>query len=470
MPKELALWGCLAFVGWLLYRDAKTRPKVGAATWLPTLWLMVLSSRPVSTWFSDTNVLSQDASYSLDGSPIDRWVFITLMLGALWVLQKRQVNWGEFFAANKGTIILYAYLALSICWASSPFVSGKRWIKDFGNVLFVLTILSERNPAEAIRAVFVRTAYVLLPLSVLVLRYFPEVGRTYNRWTGAMEAVGLTFQKNSLGAEVLVAGLVLAWDIFHRLQLRPLREQKLDIGIRCFVLLLGGYLLHVSDSKTATVCLGLGVAMIAGISVPIVRRNAGKVAGWAVVSALALFVADRIFGILQLLVSSIGRDLTLTGRTNIWHELLSLPIDPLIGTGFLNLWSDFRYLSVLPEFATHSAHNGYLEVYLDGGLIGVGLLIVMLISVTRRIHRDMVVGSEYGMVRFAVLVVVLIYNISESNLYRMTPVWFLLLLAVLEYPGRRSGTVPSTMPDRLHFADGIASNSEIAPVGVRRPA
>ncbi len=437
MSRDLALWTCLAFIGWLLYRDAKTRPKVSAATWLPTLWLIVLSSRPVSTWFADTSVLSRDASYSLDGSPIDRWVFLSQILGAIWVLQKRRTRWGQFLAANKGTVVLYAYLALTICWASSPFVSGKRWIKDFGNVLMVLVILSENNPTEAIRAVFVRAAYVLLPLSVLVLRYFPEIGRTYNRWTGEMEAVGLTFQKNSLGAEVLVAGLILAWDIFHRLQLRSLWKQKFDIGIRCFVILLGGYLLKVSDSKTATLCLALGALMIAGVLVPAVRRNAGKVAGWGGVAGLALFAADRAFGIIEWFVQSIGRNMTLTGRTNIWDELLKLPIDPLWGSGFLNLWSDFRYLNVLPEFATHSAHNGYLEIYFDGGLVGVALLSLMLISVTRKINRDMAAGNEYGMVRFAVLVVVLIYNISESNLFRMTPVWFLFLVAAIEYPRPR---------------------------------
>lgn len=430
MQSSLGTSICVAFIAWLISRDFKTRPKVSAATWLPTIWVLILSSRPVSTWFG-APAFQENAAYSLDGSPVDRNLFVVLILLSFAILQKRQIQWGTFIRDNKGIMVLYAYLALTVLWASSPFVSGKRWIKDFGNILVVLVILSERNPQEAMRAVFVRCAYVLLPLSVLVLRYFPDIGRSYNRHTGAMEAIGLALQKNSLGAQVLVTGLILVWDIVHRLQLGPARSQKVDLGIRAGMLVLGAYLLKVSDSKTAIVCLVIGSGIIAGIGIKVVRRNAARWVVWGAAAAALVFLADQLFGISERLVASLGRDMTLTGRTAIWGELLGLHTDPLVGCGYMNLWSDFRYLNKLPEFATHSAHSGYLELYLDGGLVAVALLLAMLAFVGRSIYRHMLTSGEYGLVRFAILVVSLIYNVSESNFYRMTPVWFLFLLAAV---------------------------------------
>ena len=41
----------------------------------------------------------------------------------------------------------------------------------------ILVILSEEDPANAIRTVFVRCAYVLIPLSILFIKYYPEVRR-----------------------------------------------------------------------------------------------------------------------------------------------------------------------------------------------------------------------------------------------------------------------------------------------------
>ena len=101
---------------------------------------------------------------------------------------------------------------VSVLWAHSPLASFKRWFKEFGNIVVLLVILTEEDPQQAIRAVFVRCGFVLIPLSLVFVRWFPDLGRHYNIHSGEMEAVGVTCQKNSLGVMILACSLLIFWD------------------------------------------------------------------------------------------------------------------------------------------------------------------------------------------------------------------------------------------------------------------
>ena len=80
-----------------------------------------------------------------------------------------------------------------------------------------------------------------------------------------------------------------------------------------------------------------------------------------------------------------------------------------------------------------SAHNGYIEVYLAGGMLGVSFLILMLLGTGLKINGDLQRGGHYAVVRFAILVAALMANFAESNFACMTPLGFLFLLAAIGY-------------------------------------
>ena len=446
MSSKLALLLWMAFTAWLLWRDAKTRPRLSAATWLPTIWLMILASRPVSLWLGNASG-ANSAEKALDGNPMDRMFFLAMMVASFMVLQQRQLKWGEVFRDNQVLVALYVYFLMSVLWAETPFSSFKRLTKDFGNVLMILVILSETNPQEAIRAMFARCAYVLIPASILVVRYFPDIGRFYSPHDGRIQPIGVATQKNSLGALVLVTGLILVWEIVR--ELRSERPRKLDLCMRGSVLLLGLWLFKMSDSKTALMCFAVGSALIASSGIGFVRRNASKLMVYGTVAAATVFCADKAFGITRQVVESLGRDMTFTGRTEIWDELLRLKTNPLLGTGFYNFWTDGGYLEQLPEWIAfgRSAHNGYLEMYLDGGLIGLALIIMLLLLFGRRIHRSIGRGDEWAFLRLAVFAVTVVYSFSESTFGRLTPIWFVCLLAAIEYKHRqqRTATAPNVI-------------------------
>ena len=80
--------------------------------------------------------------------------------------------------------------------------------------IIIFVVLTEQNPVLAIRILFCRCAFILVPFSVLFIKYYPDLGRAYTRAGGAM-ATGVTTQKNSLGEVVLVCSLFLLWDLLE---------------------------------------------------------------------------------------------------------------------------------------------------------------------------------------------------------------------------------------------------------------
>jgi O-antigen ligase len=200
---------------------------------------------------------------------------------------------------------------------------------------------------------------------------------------------------------------------------------------------MGAYLVYLSDSKTSIVCLLAGSGIIIVIRYPFLHRKFNAFGIYILTGAVIFFLLDRSIGITEWLVSSLGRDMTLTGRTDVWRELLGLHTDPMIGTGFMSLWDDPHYRSILPYWVGGSAHNGYLEIYLAGGILGVAFLVIMLVSSARKINNALANEGNFPVVRFAIFVCALLANVSESNFASMTPLGFVFLLAVI-------GAAPNT--------------------------
>jgi len=428
MIPKLILFASIALFGWLIKRDITLRKDASPAIWIPTLWLAVIASRPFSMWLGGVGA-GDDA---LEGSPTDRLFYLTLIIAAFVVLCRRSFNWAEWLPRNKALLAFYCYFLISVLWADSMVSSFKRLFKDFGDVIVLLVILTDKNPRAALKAVFVRCAYVLIPLSLVYIRYFPYLGRRYNSHSGEMEAIGVTFQKNSLGAMILCTGLLLIFDLIDKHPDVP-RLNRWDKGIRLFILAIGAYLLNMCDSKTSMLCLAIGTLILLSVRVPIFQRNIGRIGIFVTVGILLFFVLDAMFGLRESLFSSLGRDMTLTGRTDVWRELLNLKTDPVFGTGFCSIWSDKRLLARLPDWVSGSAHNGYLEMYLDGGFIGVFFLSLLLLTAYYHATVKLRTEDDIAVLRFAVVVITLIYNYSESIYGRLSPGWFLFLIAAVDY-------------------------------------
>ncbi len=437
---NFALFLCLAFIACLLVRDSKRRASVSTAVWMPTFMLLILSSRPLSLWFSAS------PGTATEGNLIDQAFYLSLIVGAWIVASRRGVKWNSFFAANTAITLLYLYFAMSVFWAYDPVGSLKRWFKDFGTLMVISVILSEKDPLEAMRAVYFRCACVLFPLSVVFIKYYGDLGRTYGR-AGEMMFTGVTTQKNSLGEIVMVFSLFLIWDSLEARDATPKKQWSwIPSWDRLLLLLMGLWLLIISDSKTAFMCLLIGLTLMLASKRLITRKISRVLLIGALSAPILLLLTQRFSSIMAPLIEALGRDMTFTGRTDIWRHLLTATsVNPLFGAGFYNFWgteggAEIRDVMLTP--ALRSAHNGYLDIYLDGGFIGLILLFCVLFARGSWLIANLDV-NRYQRLRFAVLIIAIVYNLSESTFARLTPMWFTTLLVLIDFPPLKAGVASS---------------------------
>ena len=164
-------------------------------------------------------------------------------------------------------------------------------------------------------------------------------------------------------------------------------------------------------------------------------------------------MVDVGIGLSERILSLLGRDMTFTGRTDVWREILALNTNPLIGTGFCSFWSNSYYQNQLPAWIAHSAHNGYMEIYIDGGWIGVTVLAVMLVATWVRISRHLKTGERYAVMRLAAFLAIVIGSFAESHFGRLGPLWFLFILTAIE-----PASVARALPFRFEEDDKTRSD------------
>jgi exopolysaccharide production protein ExoQ len=387
---------------------------------------MLGATRNVSQWLGTASFDSPDQV--LEGSGLDRAVLSGLIFLGILVLIARWQRTEATLRSNIPLILFFAYCAVSVLWSDFPFVAFKRWTKVLGNVVMVLIVITEVDPEAAVKKFLSRTAFVLIPLSVLFIRYFPAMGRYWDRWEGGTYYSGVTPDKNMLGCLCLVVGFGIVARFVESLRETPRVARKtIAVGV---VLALTLWLLYISDSATSTVCFLIGSALIV-LSVWRGGRPAVvhvMVGGMMVVGAGALLLPSAFV----FFVEALGRDPTLTGRTELWTTLLDLNTSPWLGAGFESFFLGER-LEILWDkywWRPNQAHNGFLDVYLSLGVVGLCLLAVLLATGYRRaiaIYRSDPVG---GSLRLACIAVALVYNVTEAAFKVMHPLWIMFLLSV----------------------------------------
>ena len=438
MPKQMALFVFALFIAWLFMRDRKLRPMSSTALWIPLLWIFITGSRPFSLWFgADMNIASPE-DY-IEGSPFDRYVFLFLIAAAFMVLLRRRVNPVRLTAGSLWLALFFIYCLISVAWSDYPFVSFKRWIKDVGNVAMILVVLTEADPLGAVRAVFARCTYLAVPLSVLFIKYYPDIGRYYNRWTWEPSYCGVATEKNALGTIALVCGIFLVWDFVETRASGGLKGGKLDFAGRVVLVLMVAWLLMMSHSSTSTVCLLIGAGIVVAVRLRPFKRRLPRLGTYSLALCFFIFLLYISPDLLQMFTGAVGRNATFTGRTGIWADLLQEHTDPLVGTGYQSFWLGAGAERMWQKYYFHpnQAHNGYLETYLNEGLIGLGLLLAAIVSTGNRLKGEMMKDSGLAILCYSFFIVALISNMTEATFNRLGLIWIIFLLAAVTYPPRR---------------------------------
>jgi exopolysaccharide production protein ExoQ len=442
----LLLWAVL-LVG-LLCLDRGREPKNSAALWVPVIWLFFLGSRGPSMWLG-TSEVSDRAQALEEGNPLDRAVVLVLILLVIGILASRSFRWSNFIAQNFALALFLAFTLSSVAWSDFPVATFKKWFRDLGAYLVVMVVLSDRRPLEAVRTVLRRLCYLLIPLSIVLIKYYPYLGKTFSSW-GGQEYTGVSTSKNMLGALCLVSGIFFFWDI------TALWHQRSKAHVRPVILVdfafigMTLWLLNVSQSTTSTICLAIGCLVIAGAHSEFGRRHPGWIKALAPMSFFLYLILTVGFGLGGRLNEAVGKSADMSDRTRIWQVVLSAPINPVLGTGYQTFWVGPRTQWVWARLSGNNimeAHNGYIQIYLDLGLIGVFFLFVFLIATYRKICERLKPLTPLGSLSLGLWTLLLFYNITEAS-FEVNLLLVVFLLTAIPVAGHAEDRLPASAPPR----------------------
>jgi exopolysaccharide production protein ExoQ len=446
MPSELALVLAFAFILFLFWGESLQRTKASGALWIPLIWLLITGSRFVSAWF-DLHPASAAAAIE-DASPIDAAVFLCLILAGIYVLRKRHVTLAKFVRNNRWVTIFLLFCLVSTLWSEFPFIAFKRWIKVLGHVTMVLIVLTDPDHLEAMRTLLKRTAFVLAPLSILLINCYPQWGQAFDPATGEVFYTGVTTNKNMLGQECMILGLFFFWNTLRALRRKTARARPGELFWSVVFLGMIWWLLRTAGSATSLACMFVGMLTIVLLRLPLVNKR--FIGMYVLLGILALVVGEMVFGIYSNVVQLLGRDLSLTDRTDLWQTLLKLQPNPIFGAGFESFWLGGRLEQLWARYPWHpnEAHNGYFETYLNLGIVGIVLLTGLIIGTFWKIRRELLTRVEFGRFRLGFLFAILAYNFTEAAFINVTPLYTFFFLIAVDYPTVRRSR-PRRFPEPL---------------------
>jgi exopolysaccharide production protein ExoQ len=434
MPPPLALLLTIGFIVFLFRRDIREKSEVTGALWIPFLWMFIICSRPFSYWLKILGLQMAGPISIEEGSTLDACFYFALIAAGVYVLNKRKVRLAEVARNNRWVIAFLVYCFIAIFWSDFPLVAFKRWIKILGHPIMALILFTEPDPREALARLMKRSTYVLVPLSILFIKYYPQWGRGFSAWTGQASNNGVAENKNELGFVCLILGFFFFWHLLNVWRRERSKAQRNELLFSIGLLLMIWWLLWKASSATALLSLLIGMCVMVLLDLRTVNKR--LIGVYVVVGVVTLTVAELTFGIFGHLVDLTGHDATMIGRSELWRELLAFRTNPIFGVGFESFWLGERLQTLAETHWWHptEAHNGYLDIYLDLGLLGLAMLAGLFVATFRKIRLELLRNFQWGRFRLGFLAAIVFYNWTEASFKGLHPLWLVFYIICLDYP------------------------------------
>jgi exopolysaccharide production protein ExoQ len=332
--------------------------------------------------------------------------------------------WTHLLRRQWPYLILLAYILASASWSYFPRKVLIDWGHFAGHTLVAAgAAFHLLHRPRRIAVVVAGCCAVIVAASIPVSVTMPSVGTDLmtGRWQG------ITGNSNTLGLICLLAlwACLSGWYLYPELRMRVL---YLAIATITVVALVG------SRSMTA---IGASAFMLLALAV---FQRLGTVSvsarGWLVsglVLATTLVVLTLLAFVPELLrpetaLSSLGRETTLTGRQQLWAFAIEKILEkPMTGWGFDSLASALAG----SDFAYGQMHNGYLDLLVRGGAIGLVLALIVVLRTLYLAALQLQSRHCLGAPLLALVLALLLHNVTEATLFRAASVNSLLI--VLSY-------------------------------------
>ncbi len=320
-------------------------------------------------------------------------------------------------------LIVVSWFTVSVIWSQHPDLTLRRIIAYWMYLVIAIAAISTIVTPQKIVATIALVFATVIVFDFLALALFPAAATQ-------LEGVrGIHFHKNDAGTVAMVSTFVLGGASFAtKGKLLKTALFALSVASICFLIL--------SHSKTTLGFTLILILVIPAIYLLILRSQA------VLVTIIALIVGcgATLFSILILfdvsmeqILTFVFGDPTLTRRTDLWRHLLySIYERPLLGSGWGAFWGTGEAVNpihappkawFLDAAMINTAHNGYLDVVLQSGLVGLVLTIALIIrclwNYVMLLQENQISLAERRsvLVFFAVAIAILLNSTMESRIF-----------------------------------------------------
>jgi exopolysaccharide production protein ExoQ len=381
---------------------------------------------------------ASDESFQEASSPIEQLVFLLIQGIALVGLWLRRKQLGVKQVRNRlaliSLLVLLAIVTASILWSQFPYVTARRSLALIGTTVFGLYLTSSFDSNQ--QASFLSKAFgCAMILSLIFAILLPQYGLMGAIHTGAWR--GIYIHKNGLGSVMTISA------IFFLVQVLGKDKKRLLYGLG----LLGSLLLLLLSGSKSALLIFLGLVIILCLYTSL-KLNYELML--PVVLGLVLIMSglgSLLFDNIETILNSIGKDPTLTGRTDMWPYIFdSIAKRPWLGYGYSSFWEGLDSEAAPIWYAigwqpTHP-HNGLLQLLLMIGIFGTASFLftltigytssLLLIRETRKIvHCWPALFLTYT----------ILTNISETRVLEYNRISWVLFVTSVLYNPQQSGRV-----------------------------
>lgn len=358
---------------------------------------------------------------------VNQVVFSTLFLMALFSSIPKIREIVAIIKREKFFVIFLLWCTLSIIWAEDSFVVFKRLFQLYTAVIVCLAFLVHSESIDDAFLILKIFFGVFMVVSLISLFTIPgAISQRVGGWQG------LATSKNGLGEASLIS--ILVW-IYAFISDKRMRSRL----FYTFMLMVSLFLLFGAQSITSISAFMFLILMWILFETDKIFKPLGigrTISILFLVFGFLLTIFTFYFSseILDSVFALAGKNLTLTGRTDLWSDVIfEAKKHLLIGCGYQGFWI-VDSPKILELYTTYiwlprSGHSGYIDLLNETGIIGSFLFFMIVVNYFISLLRN---KEKTFWMWF--IVIALIENFTETKLFHagglMTLIFVLVYLSL----------------------------------------
>ncbi len=346
-------------------------------------------------------------------------VLLVAAYGILPILIIRRWKLCLYVATRDILLLLLVGLAISsVLWSANTEFTinvSKGLLRSTLLGLYLATRYSLREQMRLLIWVFGVVALLSLVVALVIPSYGIAMTNNEPSWKGIL------VHKQYLGRMMAIAAVFFLLNALNTHKFRWVMWAGLSLAVALVLL---------SRSKTS-----LALSLLAVLLLPflkILKQNYKlAVAVLMILLLLSGSLAVLVLGNLEtIIVDMLGKDMNLNNRVPLWTLCLEKALErPWLGYGYAGFWPSedgfevFTYSwasdqEEVTDYSSFHSHNGFLEIFLQLGGLGLSLLTLNLLMVFLRVVNFMISTKTIeSFCMFEYIILMFLFNFTETQTF-----------------------------------------------------